>query len=1331
MKLVKVHTSFIGTTGYNAHAQNFFTELDNLVPLRVRNFTIGKSWKGNSNTPHDGEPYMNDQMKKILVEQTLFNNDKTRSDYPIYNYNPNDDNDIHLVLNETDHHFFYDTKLYNGYKIAYNVWETTLYPEHFFKKLLEYDELWLPTKWQRDCVVAQGYPKNKTFIVPEGVDTETFKPAKDGQYGVNEKFMFLYFGRWDYRKSTTEVVKAFAEEFADHDDVELILSADNPYSVDGFQTTQERLSNYGINSKNIKIVNFPSREEYVEYMQKGNVFLSCARSEGWNLPLIEAMACGTPAIYSNWGGQLEFADGKGIPVNIIGERPASDGQGLQYNRQANGNYCEPDFNDLKAKMRSAYENYEVHRQKALEDAKIIHKEFNWQKVAQIGAQRLNKIRQNLYPADYFNFNKDEVAIVPCYCDTQEKVNMLIDCISSLKEKGQKVLLTSHYPISDEIKNLVDYTVYDSDNQVLRSKDYLHYDVTFFFWMHYQNYKLIQSYPYNHSFAVWTLMRNGFAMASALGFKNAHVVDYDCTIGDKKYFDDINKYLETHEAVFFKFNENIKDGEPNFLSILFSMNVEKGYELFNKWKTLREYCTNPNGYIIIEILMAMECQRMGISHVVLENQASKEYNNVLDKMSVMKSDILYDYEDDNVKFHIFYYNEEYDVLVVRNMEIREKELYVEVNKKDKDIKFFPFDEKLIYLEKSNKYEIKIKEKLEGSVLIYNQYEVNKEYYHNNKIEINENAMVEKLSENSTYDFEYVDREINQEKIYEKFFDIEQGDVVVDIGGHAGFFSERATRMGISRIITIEPDADCCSIIREKLDKSEVPMHKVYNGAIADTNDKLYFDGSGLAGHIVGYETERSVQGITFSKLIEDNNLEMIDFLKLDCEGGEYSVINEENIELFKKVCKKVACEIHLQNPSQKYECIGLLNLLDNHNIDYIVTSVDGVMLNKQTVFDKIDYYSEVLLYISMNRPTTEVLVNFTDGAKVEVKSNFPNKFLVQFIDADTEEVLHHAIINNNMWTKTGIMYYKKWLVRVYDIRKSKLIIEHELSLKDRNVLVYLDSRAVGDTVAWFPYFDEFQKKHQCNLYCGTFHNHIIDTKAYPNLNFVQMGAPLDNVYATYKIGWFYDEHSNIRLNMNPREVKDQPMQKCASDILGLEYQEIKPKLLLQENVEKKKQVAIAIHGTCQAKYWNNPQGWQEVVDFCKNQGYEVLLLSQEDDGYMGNTHPKGIKKLPKGSLNQVITSIQESVAFIGIGSGLSWLAWGTETPIILISGFSDAYTEPNVYARITAPEGKCGNCFNKHRLDPSDWMWCPEKRNFECTREISAQTIIESLKNLVI
>jgi len=54
---------------------------------------------------------------------------------------------------------------------------------------------------------------------------------------------------------------------------------------------------------------------------------------------------------------------------------------------------------------------------------------------------------------------------------------------------------------------------------------------------------------------------------------------------------------------------------------------------------------------------------------------------------------------------------------------------------------------------------------------------------------------------------------------------------------------------------------------------------------------------------------------------------------------------------------------------------------------------------------------------------------------------------------------------------------------------------------------------------------------------------------------------------------------------------------------------------------KKQVCIAIHGTAQSKYWNNKDGWQEVVDYLKSKGYEVLLISKEHDGYMTNKHPK--------------------------------------------------------------------------------------------------------------
>ena len=80
--------------------------------------------------------------------------------------------------------------------------------------------------------------------------------------------------------------------------------------MDGYETTEERLKGFGLDDPRLKIKHFPSREDYITYLKNGHVFLSCARAEGWNLPLIEAMACGTPSIYSTVQAQMEFAKGK-------------------------------------------------------------------------------------------------------------------------------------------------------------------------------------------------------------------------------------------------------------------------------------------------------------------------------------------------------------------------------------------------------------------------------------------------------------------------------------------------------------------------------------------------------------------------------------------------------------------------------------------------------------------------------------------------------------------------------------------------------------------------------------------------------------------------------------------------------------------------------------------------------------------------------------------------------------------------------------------------------------------------------------------------------------
>ena len=65
---------------------------------------------------------------------------------------------------------------------------------------------------------------------------------------------------------------------------------------------------------------------------------------------------------------------------------------------------------------------------------------------------------------------------------------------------------------------------------------------------------------------------------------------------------------------------------------------------------------------------------------------------------------------------------------------------------------------------------------------------------------------------------------------------------------------------------------------------------------------------------------------------------------------------------------------------------------------------------------------------------------------------------------------------------------------------------------------------------------------------------------------------------------------------------------------MEYKEIKPKLEDRKVKKDDKLITIAIHGTAQPKYWNNPTGWQDVVDYLKSKGYDVVLYSRENDGY---------------------------------------------------------------------------------------------------------------------
>ena len=359
---------------------------------------------------------------------------------------------------------------------------------------------------------------------------------------------------------------------------------------------------------------------------------------------------------------------------------------------------------------------------------------------------------------------------------------------------------------------------------------------------------------------------------------------------------------------------------------------------------------------------------------------------------------------------------------------------------------------------------------------------------------------------------------------------------------------------------------------------------------------------------------------------------------------------------------------------------------------------------------------------------EIILNFIGNPFIEIKGESNSKFKIEFFD-ENNKCHYSEILPINHWIKLNREYYTKWNVKVHE--EGNLILDYTLDLKDKRVYISIESGSLGDNLAWFPYVEEFRKKHQCELIVSTFMNDLfIDN--YPDIEFVQPGTTVVNLYAMYKIGWFYKD-GKYDESKNPNEFKNQPMQKVASDILGLDYKEITP-LVTIPNVAKRKKVGIGLHSTCQSKYWNNHKGWQEVVDYLVDKGYEVVLYSKEHDGYMNNKHPQGIKKFNSTTLQNLIYDLSSCEFFIGIGSGLSWLSWALNIPVILISGFSDEYTEmkSGVYRIIN--KDVCYGCFNRERLDPSDWHWCPEHkgtyRQFECTSQISSKLIIKKIDEII-
>jgi autotransporter strand-loop-strand O-heptosyltransferase len=292
-------------------------------------------------------------------------------------------------------------------------------------------------------------------------------------------------------------------------------------------------------------------------------------------------------------------------------------------------------------------------------------------------------------------------------------------------------------------------------------------------------------------------------------------------------------------------------------------------------------------------------------------------------------------------------------------------------------------------------------------------------------------------------------------------------------------------------------------------------------------------------------------------------------------------------------------------------------------------------------------------------------------------------------------------------------------------------------KQDNILIHFNSDCLGDSIAWMPYVEEYRKLSNNKVYCVNFLNKIFN---YGNINFINKQDIENFVFDKVYFLGFWIENLKFK-EMNLKDPRTLNLQEVACDILKLPYKEIKPNLFIKDNQNKykNKYVCIATQSTSQAKYWNYENGWEEIIDYLNIKGYDVLCIDKYNKYgnlvYMNNIPSNAIDKTGDVDIQDRITDILNCEFFIGLPSGLSWLAWALNKKVILISGFSDPKTEFFTPYRIIN-KNVCNSCWNDTEfiLPYDNFIYCPRHKNtpriFECTKSITPEIVIEQINKII-
>ncbi len=285
--------------------------------------------------------------------------------------NPYEINFIHVNADQVQNYRVQKgAKYFEGkYNIGYWVWELSKFPDEWLRSFKYFNEIWTASQFSADSISkVSSIP---VIRIPHSITMENIKPVKRSDFGLkDDSFIFLFM--FDYysfleRKNPLGLIEAFKLAFKENENVQLVLKCSNSkFNPEGARKIETASEGHNI----IIIDSYFSKSEINSLHNVSDCFVSLHRSEGFGLPMAEAMYLGKPVIATAYSGNIDFMTVSNsflVKYNLV-EIEKDVGP-----YKSGSVWAEPDVNHAAELMRYVYENREGSirtGQKASEDIKM-------------------------------------------------------------------------------------------------------------------------------------------------------------------------------------------------------------------------------------------------------------------------------------------------------------------------------------------------------------------------------------------------------------------------------------------------------------------------------------------------------------------------------------------------------------------------------------------------------------------------------------------------------------------------------------------------------------------------------------------------------------------------------------------------------------------------------------------------------------------------------------------------------------------------------------------------------------------------------------------------